>query len=503
MASQEFQDLQSQLVRCWEGSETFVPDSTQENPQERDIVVIPSLSFPQRELAKITGYTHYEERQLYTLIQLRNPHTRMIYVTSQPIHPSIIDYYLDLLPGIPSSHARERLLLLATYDYSDKPLTAKILERPRLMARISQALRSDQAYMVCFNATGLERELAIKLGIPLYAVNPDLLYWGTKAGSRELFAEAKIPHPDGSALIQTETGLAEEILKLWQRNPGLERVVVKLNEAFSGEGNALLDLRPIAQAPDKLTAISQSLSQMQFQAPQEHWDSYRARFAELGGIVECFIEGNNKQSPSVQGQVTPVGQVEIISTHDQILDAPDGQIFLGCSFPAAAPYRLKLQEYGLKVGERLASKGVIGHYGVDFIARPGNDSETWDLQAIEINLRKGGTTHPFMTLKFLTNGCYDPESGLFYSYHNRPKYYIASDNLRHANYHGLLPNDLLDIIARYHLHFDSSTETGSVFHLMGALSEFGKLGITSIGNSPEEAKSIYDQAIQVLDQASQ
>ncbi|MDS3860242.1 peptide ligase PGM1-related protein [Thermosynechococcaceae cyanobacterium BACA0444] len=508
MTTQQFQDLQSQLVRCWQGSETFVPDSTQGNIQERDIVVIPSLSFPQRELAKITGYTHYEERQLYTLIQLRNPHTRMVYVTSQPLHPSIIDYYLDLLPGIPSSHARERLLLLSTYDYSDKPLTAKILERPRLMARISQALRSDQAYMVCFNATGLERELALKLGIPLYAVNPDLLYWGTKAGSRQLFAEAGIPHPDGSGLVQSETELAGEIVHLWRRNPNLHRVVVKLNEAFSGEGNALLDLRPLSEIqswpePSQVIAITQALSQMQFQAPQETWASYRDRFAELGGIVECFLEGKTKQSPSVQGQITPIGQVELISTHDQILDAPDGQIFLGCSFPAAEPYRLMLQKYGLKVGEQLARQGVIGHYGVDFIARPGEDSDTWDLQAIEINLRKGGTTHPFMTLKFLTNGWYDSGTGLFYSYHHRPKYYIASDNLRHSKYHGLLPNDLLDIIARYHLHFDSSTETGSVFHLMGALSEFGKLGITSIGNSPEEAKSIYDQAIQVLDQASQ
>ncbi|MDM7326938.1 MAG: hypothetical protein P3X23_007490 [Thermosynechococcus sp. Uc] len=59
-------------------------------------MVVLSLSFPQPELAKITGDTHSEERQRYTLIQLRNHCTRMIYVTSQPLHPSIIDYDLDL-----------------------------------------------------------------------------------------------------------------------------------------------------------------------------------------------------------------------------------------------------------------------------------------------------------------------------------------------------------------------------------------------------------------------
>ncbi|WP_041430779.1 peptide ligase PGM1-related protein [Synechococcus sp. PCC 6312] len=61
---------------------------------------------------------------------------------------------------------------------------------------------------------------------------------------------------------------------------------------------------------------------------------------------------------------------------------------------------------------------------------------------------------------------------------------------------------MLDIIAGYPLHFGFSTETGRVFHLMGVRSEFGKLGITRVGNSLEEAKPTYVQAIQVLDQAS-
>jgi hypothetical protein len=57
----------------------------------------------------------------------------------------------------------------------------------------------------------------------------------------------------------------------------------------------------------------------------------------------------------------------------------------------------------------------------------------------------------------------------------------------------------MDIIAQERLHFDSSTRTGSVFHLMGALSEFGKLGLTSIGDSPEQAQEIYAQVEEVLD----
>ncbi|WNC85982.1 peptide ligase PGM1-related protein [Thermosynechococcus sp. QKsg1] len=504
--AEEFRQLQTQLLECWDGTETFIPELPKgPGGIERDIVVVPSLSFPQPELAKITGYTHYEERQLYTLIQLRNPRTRMIYVTSQPLHPSIIDYYLDLLPGVPSSHARDRLLLLATYDRSDKPLTAKILERPRLLERIRQALRPNQAYMVCFNSTPLERELAVRLGIPLYSTDPDLLYWGTKAGSRELFAAAGIPHPMGSGFLQGVPELVRAIAHLQEKSPELQRVVVKLNEAFSGEGNALLDLRPLRplgspHTPDHLQRIENSLEEMVFQAPNETWLSYRQRFMDLGGIVEAFVEGAVKRSPSVQGCITPKGSVEIVSTHEQLLNAPTGQIFIGCEFPAHADYRQQLQELGQKVGTYLAQQGVIGCFGVDVVAT--QTTAGWELYAIEINLRKGGTTHPFMTLKFLTDGHYELASGLFYSKHRRPKYYIASDNLCQPHYRGLLPNDLLDMIARYHLHFDSSTETGTVFHLMGALSEFGKLGLVSIGNTPEEAQAIYNQTIGVLDAAA-
>ncbi len=54
-------------------------------------LVVPSLSFDVDELAKIRGISFYEERLLFTLIRLRDPRARVIYVTSQPIHPEIID----------------------------------------------------------------------------------------------------------------------------------------------------------------------------------------------------------------------------------------------------------------------------------------------------------------------------------------------------------------------------------------------------------------------------
>jgi hypothetical protein len=496
-----FQQLQIHLRDRWTALE-------QMEYGDYDILVVPSLSLDQRELQKIDGIHYYEERLLFSLIRLRNPRTRLIYVTSQPIHPSVIDYYLEMLPGVPFSHARNRLLLFCTYDASCRSLTEKILERPRLVSRLRQALRPDRAYMTCFNSTTLERELAVQLDIPLMALDPDLLYWGTKAGSRQIFTESGVPYPDGSLLVWNPDDLAIAAADLWERQPQLKRMVVKLNEGFSGEGNALLDLRPIARvAPgqartaSRIQAIRDRFPHLGFQCVSETWENFSSRIAEMGAIVEAFIEGEKKRSPSVQGRITPTGEVEILSTHDQILGGPDGQIFLGCRFPADGAYRLRLQEYGLMIGQLLAAKGSLERFGVDFVTvyHPDRTDDPWEIQAIEINLRKGGTTHPFMTLKLLTNGHYDYSTGLFLNQQGIPKFYIATDNLQRSSYQGLIPSDLMDIVTLHNLHFKSTTETGNVFHLIGCLSQFGKMGLTSIGNSPEEANALYQRVTEILD----
>jgi hypothetical protein len=503
--AETFAQLQAQLVDRWQSIDIF-------DRRPRQIVVVPSLSLDQVELSKIQGVHHYEERLLFSLIRLRNPETRLIYVTSQPLHPSIVDYYLELLPGIPSSHARDRLDLFSTYDSSLKPLSEKILDRPRLIERIREKIKPDEAYMTCYNSTELERSLSLALGLPLLALNPDLLYWGTKSGSRQIFAECGLPLPDGSELTHSVKALAEVTAALWERQPQLKRIVIKLNEGFSGEGNALLSLAALAEvAPGRaerdrrVAAIVSTLPQLRFQCESETWASFEQKIQDLGAIAEAFIEGKDKYSPSVQGRVTPKGEVEILSTHDQVLGGPDGQIFLGCTFPAADAYRMALQEMGRKVGENLAAKGALERYSVDFIAvhQPENEAEPWQLYAIEINLRKGGTTHPFMALKLLTNGTYSLQDGKFYTKNAQAKYYRASDNLQKESYRGLLPNDLMDIIMGEQLHFSSIDGVGVVFHLMGCLSEYGKLGLTCIGNSPKEAEDIYKQVVAAIDRATE
>ena len=217
----------------------------------------------------------------------------------------------------------------------------------------------------------------------------------------------------------------------------------------------------------------------------------------MGGIVEELVEGGETASPSVQLRIDPHGEVALLSTHDQILGGPTGQIYEACRFPCADAYRRALQDAGRKIGEVLASKGVVSRFGVDFLAQRRNGA--WDLHALEINLRIGGTTHPFLALQFLTGGHLDPGTGLFHSPSGMPKFYRSTDNLKSEAYRGLCPEDLLDITTANRMHYEHGTETGALFHMIGALSQYGKLGLTAIGNSPEEADAIYARALATLD----
>ena len=66
----------------------------------------------------------------------------------------------------------------------------------------------------------------------------------------------------------------------------------------------------------------------------------------------------------------------------------------------------------------------------------------------------------------------------------------------------LTPGDLIDIAAINRLHFDGACQKGVVFHLIGALSEFGKVGVLCIAPSHEEAEALHRRTTEVLDRES-
>jgi hypothetical protein len=338
------------------------------NTPSQDLVVVPSISFPAQQLNKVPGIEHYEERLLYHLFHLRHSFdSRVLYLTSLPLDNAILEYYLRLT--LDSMHGedeldpvekrtlldnlRSRLVVLSCYDAGRaKSLTQKILQRPRLLRRIQGFLENSRLSnppscsqnLSVYRGTEAEFELGDKLGLGVHAPRPQFLSWGGKAGSRTCFLKTAVPHPDGTYVSEKDLdSFIDGILQVCLRNPSCRRGMVKLDEGFSGKGNAALNLEQLSEfllghgkslCPEESqkarSLIVKALETARFYSPTESWPTFSKQIPLIGAIFELFVEaplGNHTiTSPSVQICIDDMGSVEVLSTHEQILDA---QHFIG------------------------------------------------------------------------------------------------------------------------------------------------------------------------------
>jgi hypothetical protein len=489
LALARFRELQSTLAEQWQ----FLTTRTV-GDYERTLVVINSVNMrlPAHMAAVVPAY---EERFLFLMLTaVRNHQTRVIYVTSQPILPRLIDYYISLMPGSRPPGLSDRLLLVSVGDGSARPLVEKILARPLLIERLRAMIGNGRhSLMLPFSTTVNEAELGCRLGIPVYGPDPSLSFLGTKSGSRRTFAEAGVLHPAGRDGVRTVEDLIDALGEMKGANPGLEAAVVKLDDSVGGMGNALVHLDGAASVGDLRTRV-ESLSVEDHEISREE---FLAELESRGGIVEERIAGDGFCSPSVQLRASPLKEVEVLSTHDQVLGGPTGQTFLGCRFPADRAYGATIASLGERIGMRLAEQGVIGRFGIDFVVV--RSGANWVPYAIEINLRNGGTTHPMLTLVALTDGEFDPRSGRF-EVEGSDRCYVATDHLEDEKYATLTPDDILDRVRDPRLAWDEEKMVGVALHLVSAVAVAGRLGMTAIGLDPSDAARRFEDAHTVVDE---
>lgn len=487
MAEQSFAELQAQFRDIW-------PAVTLRSigDVKRTIVVVHSISFDVPDQL-IPVFPAYEERFLCLVLSLlRAPKSRVVYVTSQPIHPRVLDYYFSLVPELDTAEARGRFEAVSLVDARNESLSRKLLARPGAIERIKRLIGEPEVAMVVpFCMTKDEVGLAEALQLPIYGCDPALGWLGSKTGSRRVFSDEGVGHPAGLD-VRGSDDLAGALDELRLRSPNSRVAVVKLDQGVSGLGNALIDLE--AAARDLHGAIA-------LEDEETDLERYLDALDGQGGIVEERIEGDDFRSPSVQLRMSPAGQVDIMSTHDQVLGGAHGQVYFGCHFPADPEYAPLIAAEALKVGRRLAREGVIGRAAVDFatIRRDG----AWASYALEINLRCGGTTHPLFALTSLTDGIYDPLAGEWRTRMGELKYYAATDHLDSPAYQSLTPDDLLDVVEREGLGWDGEREVGVVLHMVSAIAVAGRIGLTAIGDTLDEARQRYYDVKAAVDVAAQ
>jgi pheganomycin biosynthesis PGM1-like protein len=487
MAEQSFAELQAQFRNIW-------PTVTLRSigDVERTVVVVHSISFDVPDQL-VPVFPAYEERFLCLVLSLlRAPRSRVIYVTSQPIHSRVVDYYFSLVPELDTPEARSRFSAVSLVDGRNEPLSRKLLARPGAVERIRRLIgRPEVGMIIPFSMTDDEARLAEELQLPIYGCDPALNWLGSKTGSRTVFAEEGVQHPIGLD-VRGSDDLAGALDELRARSQAARSAVLKLDLGVSGLGNAVLDLD---------TASRDLRAAIELEDETADLDHYLALVDEQGGIVEELIEGEDFRSPSVQLRMSPAGQVDIMSTHDQVLGGVHGQTYFGCHFPADPGYAALIASEALKVGRRLAREGVIGRAAVDFAAvrRDGH----WEPYALEINLRSGGTTHPLFALTSLTDGVYDPLAGEWRTRFGDIKHYAATDHLDSPAYQSLTPDDLLDVVQQRGLGWDGEREVGVVLHMVSAIAVAGRVGLTAIGDTLDEARQRYYGVKAAFDVAAQ
>lgn len=455
------------------------------------VVVLPAFSLADSLLEHYASRLGaYEHRYLLSSLMLpRIPGCRLVFVTCQSPEPEVLDYYDRLAsPGRPGG-LLDRLHVVTVDDPSPRSVSAKLLDRPDLMEELRGLTEGRLTLIEPWNVTATEVEVSRALGAPLNGTDPALWPLGFKSAGRRLFHEVGVPTPAGVEDVHDLPGVGEAVATIRRARPRLRAVVVKHDNSGAGDGNVVVVVRHPEGRRVRTTEIVAGLERS-----LPPW--YVADLAS-GAVVEELVTGREVRSPSAQVDIRPDGSVSVLSTHEQILGGDNGQVYSGCRFPADPVYAGRLGEHASAVGAWLAERGARGRLGIDFLAvrRRGH----WDVRALEVNLRKGGTTHPFSALRHLAPGRYDVARGRYdLDDGSGSRCYRSSDGLRDPSWTTLTPQRIIDAVAAAGLEFDPGRRTGVVLHMLSGLRVDGRLGVTAIGADHDEVERLYEGTERVV-----
>ena len=409
----------------------------------------------------------------------------LVYVSTRTPLPDVVRYYLELMPEAVRESTSQRIRMIEVADDgSSRSVAARMADRPDLIAALREFIGDRPAFIEPWNVTEHEVRLALALDVPINGTAPELRPLAFKGEGRRLFRSAGVPLPLGREEVRTVDDVVDAVGWIGRQRPLLGGVVVKHDDSGAGDGNVVLDLRGMHHADDPEAWLREQVEEL------PEW--YRADLLR-GGIVEERIAGDRFSSPSAQVDIRPSGEITVLATHEQVLGGEGGQVYLGCRFPADPAYAPELADHAAKIGAALAAKGAIGRFSVDYVTAMAPGKTTWDVYAIEVNLRKGGTTHPYAALRNLVPGRYDVATGQWVLGDGSTRAYTSTDNLVHESWLGLDPLDVIDWVAKDGLQFDPVAGTGTILHMLSGLGVDGRFGVTAIARTPAEADAMYEQ----------
>jgi hypothetical protein len=458
------------------------------------VVALPSFSVGE------TLLSHYadripalEHRYLVALFLLnRLPGARLVFVASQRPSDAVIDDYFAMMNPAVVDDARGRFEIITVDDASARAVAAKLLGSEAALSSLRDAIGDLPAVIEPWNVDRDEATLAAVLGIPINGADPTLRALGFKSAGRKLLMQAGVPVPFGVENVASPDGVVEAARAIYDARPDTSGIVVKLDDSGAGDGNVVIRSDSLPTEPSaRLAALRDVVGTL---------PDWYLHDLTRGAVVEERISGNEFSSPSAQIDMKPDGSVIVLSTHEQELGGEDATVYLGCRFPARRDYAPTLARHANAIGQELVSRGAVGRAGIDFVAA--RTGPLWEIAAIEINLRKGGTTHPYTALRHLTGGRYDPATGQWLLPDGSTRVYIASDNFLEDGWQSLTEEVAVGAIRNAGLSFKPANKVGVVLHMLSCLGIDGRCGIIAIAHTADEAESLRSQARAALNAAA-
>ncbi len=454
-------------------------------------IVIPSMSFDCELLEGIEGVSHYELRSLWEILRVKEENVYVTFVSSFKIPFSTLKHFKEIYHLTAEEFSRVNFIEI-TRKKNILSLTKNILLDENALKKIKGTFKCENVILEPFVFTLQEKELSRKLKIPSWYDHPQMNYFHTKSGNRFIVGNSA-PMPAGFGDLFSFDAVVKGVIKLKNNNSSLDSCMVKLNFGVSGQGNMKLDL-PKSKTwqyllpKEKEDNIRKCFESAKLFNKALKVSDFKKRIIEEGAIVEEFISNEIISSPSAQIFCKP-DSIDLISTHHQILDK-SGQKFLGGSYPCDDQYRKKIEAFSVKVGEKLKELKVFGVISIDFLISKNQDTKELDYHLIELNIRKGGTTHPFMLSNFAVRSGEHFEAGAPSSDFVDNYVYRSNDNFYPCRTRYSCQKEILEKATAEGILFSRNKKEGVIFHLLSSYEETGKVGYTILASNKDRVDQL-------------
>jgi len=197
-------------------------------------------------------------------------------------------------------------------------------------------------------------------------------------------------------------------------------------------------------------------------------------------VFESWIS-NVVASPSVQVEIFPTGEYEIVSMHDQLLEGKE-QWYVGCAYPPSSINNVQSERLKGDVKiivEQLFKEGYYGFLGLDTVI-----NRDGDIYWVEANARKTGTFYPKTIAERLNRESL------------RNVYYVATDLINSALKGAKFKN--IRLILDDLLYPIKGEKRGIFLYNVGALKDAGRFDIVCFGESPSDAHQLYLEAKSII-----